>query len=160
MRNAWSDRIMATDRLFEIPEGESVTVKLINPVNFGPSHLKRFMTPQVPGLETFARNPAFSFVIEHSSGRKLVFDLGIRKDWQNYAPKIADYIPTTRYDIEVTQNVAEILEEHGIQPEEIEAVIWRCAPYSKGYPSRADMDTVTGTGTTSATPRPFPQPQT
>jgi hypothetical protein len=151
---------MANDRLFEIPNGESVSVRLINPVNFGPSHLKRFMTPQVPGLETFARNPAFSFVIEHPSGRKLVFDLGIRKDWQNYAPKIADYIPTTGYNIEVTQNVAEILEEHGIQPENIEAVIWRYAPQSQVYLSRAYMDIVTGTGTTSAIPRPFPQPQT
>ncbi|KAL2818614.1 beta-lactamase-like protein [Aspergillus granulosus] len=115
---------MAQDRLFQIPAGDAITVKLINPVNFGPSHLKRFMTPQVPGLDTFARNPAFSFLIEHSSGRKLVFDLGIRKDWQNYAPKIAEYVPTTGYKIEVTHNVADILEEQGIKPKEVEAVIW------------------------------------
>ncbi|KAL3481415.1 beta-lactamase-like protein [Aspergillus californicus] len=112
------------NRLFDIPPGESITVKLINPVNFGPSHLKRFMTPQVPGLETFARNPAFSFLLEHPSGRKLVFDLGIRKDYQNYAPKIANYIPTTGYTIEVTQNVADILEENGVQTKSVEAVIW------------------------------------
>lgn len=120
---------MSQDRLFEIPPGETITVKLINPVNFGPSHLKRFMTPQVPGLDTFARNPAFSFLLEHSSGRKLVFDLGIRKDYQNYAPKIANYIPTTGYNIEVTHNVADILQEHGIAPKEIEAVIWRCVSH-------------------------------
>ncbi|KAL2868979.1 MBL fold metallo-hydrolase [Aspergillus lucknowensis] len=112
------------DRLFQIPAGETVTVRLMNPVNFGPSHLKRFMAPLVPGLDIFARNPAFSFLVEHSSGRKLVFDLGIRKDWQNYAPEIAEYIPTTGYNIEVTQNVAEILDEHGIPPKDIEAVIW------------------------------------
>ncbi|KAL5335075.1 beta-lactamase-like protein [Aspergillus crustosus] len=115
---------MTQNRLFEIPPGESISVKLINPVNFGPSHLKRFMSPQVPGLDTFARNPAFSFLLEHKSGRKLVFDLGIRKDYQNYAPKIADYIPTTGYNIEVTQNVADILEAHGVAAKEIEAVIW------------------------------------
>ncbi|GMF81561.1 unnamed protein product [Aspergillus oryzae] len=118
---------MAQDRLIEIPSGASITVKLINPVNFGPSHLTRFMAPQVPGLDTFARNPAFSFLIEHSSGRKLVFDLGIRKDWENYAPKIAEYIPTTGYKIEVTQHVADILEEHGVKAKDVEAVIWRCA---------------------------------
>ncbi|QMW42500.1 metallo-beta-lactamase superfamily protein [Aspergillus flavus] len=115
---------MAQDRLIEIPSGASITVKLINPVNFGPSHLTRFMAPQVPGLDTFARNPAFSFLIEHSSGRKLVFDLGIRKDWENYAPKIAEYIPTTGYKIEVTQHVADILEEHGVKAKDVEAVIW------------------------------------
>ncbi|KAL2832584.1 beta-lactamase-like protein [Aspergillus cavernicola] len=112
------------ERLFKIPPGDCITVKLINPVNFGPSHLKRFMTPQVPGLETFARNPAFSFLLEHSSGRKLVFDLGIRKDYHNYAPKIANYIPTTGYNIEVTKNVADILEDSGIETKGIEAVIW------------------------------------
>ncbi|KAE8364617.1 beta-lactamase-like protein [Aspergillus caelatus] len=115
---------MSQDQLFEIPPGETITVKLINPVNFGPSHLKRFMTPQVPGLDTFASNPAFSFLLEHTSGRKLIFDLGIRKDYQNYAPKIANYIPTTGYNIEVTHNVADILQEHGIPLKEIEAVIW------------------------------------
>lgn len=120
---------MPQDRLFEIPAGETITVKLINPVNFGPSHLKRFMAPQVPGLDTFARNPAFSFLLEHSSGRKLLFDLGIRKDYQNYAPKIANYIPTTGYNIEVTHNVADILQEHGIALTEIEAVIWRCVSH-------------------------------
>ncbi|KAL4865914.1 hypothetical protein BDV12DRAFT_187824 [Aspergillus spectabilis] len=115
---------MTQDRLFSIPSGDSISVKLMNPVNFGPSHLKRFMTPQVPGLDTFARNPAFSFLLEHKSGRKLVFDLGIRKDYHNYAPKIADYIPTTGYNIEVTQNVADILETHGVPTKDIEAVIW------------------------------------
>ncbi|KAI9372342.1 beta-lactamase-like protein [Aspergillus egyptiacus] len=112
------------DRLFHIPPGESVSVRLINPVNFGPSHLKRFMTPQVPGLDTFASNPAFSFLLEHPSGRKLVFDLGIRRDHHNYAPKVANYIPTTGYKIEVTHHVAEILEENGIPTKDIEAVIW------------------------------------
>lgn len=83
------------------------------------------MAPPVPGMETHPSNPSFSFLLEHSSGRKLVFDLGIRKDYQNYAPKIAEYIPTTKYQIEVTKNVIDILEEEGIKGEDIEAVIWR-----------------------------------
>jgi hypothetical protein len=109
-----------------LPAGqELVTVKLINPVNFGPAILARFMAPPVPGLETFHTSPSHSFLLEHSSGRKLLFDLGIRKDYQNYSPKIAEYIPTTKYDIQVTQNVVDILEEGGIQGNEIEAVVWR-----------------------------------
>jgi len=79
----------------------------------------------VPGLETFPTFPSFSFVLEHESGRKLVWDLGIRKDYQNYAPSIASYIPTTKYDLRVTQNVSDILAENGIEGKEIEAVIWR-----------------------------------
>ncbi|KAH6691837.1 metallo-beta-lactamase superfamily protein [Verticillium dahliae] len=109
----------------ELPSGQtSVSVKMINPVNFGPAILKRFMAPDVPGLETFPTSPSLSFLIEHPSGRKLVWDLGIRKDYANYAPTIAGYIPTTGYKIEVIKSVAEILEENGIAAKEIEAVIW------------------------------------
>lgn len=118
---------MATQRPpFDIPKGQQVvTVKLINAVIAGPAILSRFMTPPVPGLETFPTFPSFSFLLEHSSGRKLVWDLGIRKDYQNYAPAIANYIPTTNYDLRVTKNVIDILGESGIEGKEIEAVIWR-----------------------------------
>ncbi|KAJ5388661.1 hypothetical protein N7509_011202 [Penicillium cosmopolitanum] len=116
---------MAEASTFTAPAGQAITVKLINTVNFGPAQLHRFMAPPVPGMETHPSNPSFSFLLEHSSGRKLVFDLGIRKDYQNYAPKIAEYIPTTKYQIEVTKNVIDILEEEGIKGEDIEAVIWR-----------------------------------
>lgn len=54
-----------------------------------------------------------------------MWDLGIRKDFQNYAPSIAEYIPTTNYKIQVSKDVADILEEQGIKREDIEAVIWR-----------------------------------
>lgn len=109
---------------FEIPAGETIAVKLINTVNFGPAQLHRFMAPPVPGLETFRSIPSFSFILEHQSGRKVVFDLGIRKDYMNYSPKVAEYIPTTSYNIEVKKNVADVLEEAGIPPTSVEAVIW------------------------------------
>lgn len=110
---------------FSVPSGQAITVKIINTANFGPAQLNRFMAPPVPGMDTLPSSPSFSFLMEHASGRKLVFDLGIRKDYQNYAPKIANYIPTTKYTIDVTKNVSDVLQENGIKGEEIEAVIWR-----------------------------------
>lgn len=108
------------------PSNSTITVKLINPVNFGPAQLHRFMSPAVPGLEVFPTSPSLCFLLEHdATGRKLVWDLGIRKDHHNYAPKIRDYLPTTKYHIDVKQNLVEILEEHGIQGRDVEAVIWR-----------------------------------
>lgn len=98
---------------------------MINPVTFGPAIVDRFMAPAVPGLETFETLPSLCFFLEHPSGRKLVWDLGIRKDWENYAPEIASYIPTTKYDIQVTKNVADILQDHGVELQQVEAVIWR-----------------------------------
>lgn len=116
----------ATQMLVDLPSGEvAVKVSLINPVNFGPAILERFMAPPVPGLETFKTSPSLTFLLEHPTGRKLVWDLGIRKDFQNYSKSIADYIPTTNYDIRVTKNVVDILEENGITRSKIEAVIWR-----------------------------------
>ena len=109
----------------DIPQGSTaVKVHLINPVNFGPAQIHRFMAPPVPGLETFKTSPSHSFYIEHPSGRKLVFDLGIRKDYQNYSKSIADYLPTTKYDIQVTKNVVDILQDNGVSSESIEAVVW------------------------------------
>jgi hypothetical protein len=109
-----------------LPSGRDiVTIKMINPVNFGPAQIHRFMEPPVPGLQTFKTSPSLSFLIEHPSGRRLVFDLGIRKDWHNYAPSIVEYLPSTNYDIQVEKNVVDILEEAGIAGESIEAVIWR-----------------------------------
>jgi hypothetical protein len=103
-------------RLVDLPLGEvAIKVSLINPVNFGPAILKRFMAPPVPGLETFETSPSLAFLLEHPSGRKLVWDLGIRKDFHNYSKPIAEYIPTTNYDIQVTKNVVDILEENGSQ---------------------------------------------
>ncbi|KIW12832.1 hypothetical protein PV08_08019 [Exophiala spinifera] len=108
-----------------IPSGEVVVkVSLINPVNFGPAILNRFMAPPVPGLETFRSSPSLTFLVEHPSGRKLVWDLGIRKDYQNYSKSIADYLPTTKYSIQVEKNVVDILEENGIVAAQVEAVIW------------------------------------
>lgn len=116
---------MTSQMKVEIPEGlVAVKVHLINPVNFGPAQIHRFMAPAVPGLKKFETSPSHSFYIEHPSGRRLVFDLGIRKDYENYSKSIADYLPTTNYNIQAPKNVSEILGANGVEPSSIEAVIW------------------------------------
>lgn len=111
----------------ELPAGDvTVNVKLICSTNFGPAQLKRFMAPPIPGIETHSSpSPSLSFFIQHPNGEKLVFDLGIRKDYENYSPSIASYLPTTKYTIDVKKDVADILQEGGIALDDINAVIWR-----------------------------------
>lgn len=84
-----------------------------------------FIGNPVKGHETIDA-PAFSFLIEHASGRKLVFDLGVRKDFRNMAPIWFKMAPTLGDSpkIVVKQGVREILEEHGVPGSDIEAVIW------------------------------------
>lgn len=83
------------------------------------------MAPSVPGLETFPASPSLCFLIEHPRGRKVVWDLGIRKDYENYSPSVAEYLPTTKYDIRIDKDVHDTLQDHNIAGEDIEAVIWR-----------------------------------
>ena len=83
----------------------------------------QIMTPEIKG-HTNLTAPSFSFLIEHPSGRKLVFDLGLRKDYENLPPVIQRFLEEARWEIEVGQNVSEILEEGGIKTSDIESVIW------------------------------------
>lgn len=68
--------------------------------------------------------PSFSFLIEHESGRKLVFDLGVRKDYWNLSDYLVERKRTRGFKADVKQGVREILEENGVQGKDIEAIIW------------------------------------
>jgi len=83
-----------------------------------------FLLPKIPGYD-FLDCPAFSFLIQHSSGRKLLFDLGVRKDWENFAPALYNNIKDSNWKITVKKDVREILESESIDPSEISGIIWR-----------------------------------
>lgn len=85
------------------------------------------MTPSMPGFDIVQGIPSWSFLIEHSSGRKVLFDLGVRKDWENMAPLIARMIKKNKWGVEVEKNVIEVLEEGGVKRGDIEAIVWRSA---------------------------------
>ena len=83
-----------------------------------------FLAPEFPGLSKFA-GPSFSFLIEHPSSRSLLYDLGVRKDWENLPPVITSRIKQQlQCTIKVEKDVREQLEEHGIHPKHIEGIIW------------------------------------
>ncbi|KAJ6142444.1 hypothetical protein N7471_001897 [Penicillium samsonianum] len=52
-------------------------------------------------------SPDYSFLIHHPSGRKVLFDLGMRKDLENHPPIIVDEYPYISPD--VPMDAAEIL---------------------------------------------------
>ena len=84
-----------------------------------------FTTPHYKGLD-YLDVPAFSFLIEHQpSGRKLLFDLGVRKDWENLPATIVKRIKDGGWTVTVEKGIAEILQEGGVAPKDIEAIIWR-----------------------------------
>lgn len=69
--------------------------------------------------------PSFAFLIEHGSQRVL-FDLGIRKDWENLPPGIVNICKQLGSEISIEKNVSEILTENGIDVDAgaIDTVIW------------------------------------
>lgn len=110
-----------------IPESKSVVnVHIINST----SRIKGipfslFTTPSYKGLDELDV-PAFSFLVEsQSSGRKLLFDLGVRKDWENLPATLVRRIKDGGWTVTVEKGVAEILQEGGVAPKDIEAIIWR-----------------------------------
>lgn len=83
-----------------------------------------FFEPHIKGFDDLSA-PSYSFLIEHPSGRKLLFDLGVRKDWENLSPATTSMIQHIGPGkAEVKKGVRELLEEHGVAGSSIEGIIW------------------------------------
>ena len=78
-----------------------------------------FLDPEYDGL-THMTIPSFGFLIEHPT-KKLMFDLGVRKNWQTLPPKIVSNIKSNGWKVNVSKDIADILSSHGVQVDEI---IW------------------------------------
>jgi hypothetical protein len=83
-----------------------------------------FLLPSIPGHK-YLVCPVYSFLIQHSSGRKVLFDLGVRKDWENFAPGLYNRLRDYGWNIAVEKDVREILDGENIDPNEISSIIWR-----------------------------------
>lgn len=84
-----------------------------------------FLQPTYKGQEVLS-GPTYAFFIEHPSGQRVLFDLGIRKDWENYPPRLVNHFKDKGWDVGAKKNTSEILQENGVDVEAgaIDAVIW------------------------------------
>jgi len=82
--------------------------------------LDLFLTDATPGLrETM---PSLCFLIHHSEKpQKFLFDLGIRRDIENYPPKIHK-LATTVFSVEFNEDCFQSLAKGGTQPADIDFV--------------------------------------
>lgn len=114
---------MAKVAKFNIPPSSSVVnVRVIDST----ARIKVAMNMVAPAIKghDILDCPTFSFLVEHPSGRKVLFDLGVRKDWENMAPLLVAHAKAENWKISVEKSVAEQLEENGIDRKSIEAIIW------------------------------------
>jgi hypothetical protein len=106
------------------PASDSVVkVSIINTTSYLSMPVAAMMEPRVADFDRM-EIPCFSFLVEHSSGRKVLFDLGIRKDWQNSTPHMLEFMKKMDAPISVEKDVAQILTENGLPPKDVEAIIW------------------------------------
>ena len=107
------------------PSSVAVTVSIINTgarlLNIPWS---RFAQPSYKGLEV-TDVPSFSFLVEHPSGRRILFDLSVREDWRNLTPRVAKLMKDGGWIAESAKDVGAILQENGVGLDTIEAAVWR-----------------------------------
>ncbi|KAK2597683.1 hypothetical protein N8I77_012452 [Diaporthe amygdali] len=107
------------------PSAATVDVRIIDTTSWVYAMPARFFfEPHIKGFDDLSA-PSYSFLIEHPSGRKLLFDLGVRKDWENLSPATTSMIQHIGPGkAEVKKGVRELLEEHGVAGSSIEGIIW------------------------------------
>ncbi|CAI7591046.1 unnamed protein product [Penicillium palitans] len=139
------------------PSTATVTVRVIDSTTSLLLDPPLFWQPEIKGLHGLTVSD-FCFLVSNGN-RHVLFDLGMRVDWENYAPKVVRLIQqTTRVHVE--KNVAEILDMQQEWPEDgpvvrskdIEAIIWSHHHFDHiGDPSTfpAATDLVVGPGVRS-----------
>jgi hypothetical protein len=109
---------------FNIPEGETVGVRIIDTSSrIGNVPINLLIEPSFPGFTHLPTVPSWSFLIEHEpSGKKILFDLGVPKDWKDMSPMVT--LPPD-WQVEVTRDTIEVLEANGVSADQISSIVWR-----------------------------------
>jgi glyoxylase-like metal-dependent hydrolase (beta-lactamase superfamily II) len=103
-----------------------------------------FLKPVLKGYE-FWKAPVFTFLVQNQQqNRTILFDLGVRKDWENLPPGLVKRLKGMGFQVDTGKNVREILDDEGIDTsaDNIEAIIWSHGHFDHtGDPSTFDAGT-------------------
>lgn len=116
---------------FTVPPGDqSVKVRIIDSTTrIGNLKLGFLMEPPMV-MERMTPLPAWSFLIEHPSGQKILYDLGVPKDLNSFPPIVCQSFKEQGWEIDVKEEVVDTLKKYGVMANEISAIIWRLVHYS------------------------------
>jgi glyoxylase-like metal-dependent hydrolase (beta-lactamase superfamily II) len=79
-----------------------------------------FIRPVYKGSERF-HYPAYVYLLRHASGKNVLFDLGIRKDWTNLPPHKVKGVEKNGWKITTGDNMSKMMAKHDIK---VTAVVW------------------------------------
>ncbi|KAJ1334950.1 N-acyl homoserine lactone hydrolase [Microdochium nivale] len=112
-----------------IPESQSIVqIYIIDTTSFMSGFpASSFVEPLVPGWDTM-NCKSYSYLIRHgepgSKYHTVLFDLGVRKDWENSPPGFVGPIKENGFGIKVDTDVASILRDNGEDLSQVGAIIW------------------------------------
>jgi len=121
------------------PSSATVNVSLINTSSrIHGVKTQDFFGPPIPSHpHKWLAVPILSFLIRHSATNKtLLFDLGIRKDWEKLSPGVVSQIRAENWTISVPQDVATVLTQSGVDVKSIDTIVLSHAHFDHiGNPS-------------------------
>ncbi|ETS82946.1 hypothetical protein PFICI_04822 [Pestalotiopsis fici W106-1] len=116
---------MTAKPIFNVPSGATAKVSIIDStLRISNMKFDYLMGPPVNGFDEMDKLPTWSFLVESSTGHKVLFDLGVPKDKNVFTPSVRKDIEHYGWDLHVDKDVAEILKENGTDPSDISSVIW------------------------------------
>ena len=109
----------------ELPKSDSIVeVSIINTTTDIVVPAWAFVQPVLKGHETM-NMPTFAFLVKNEKlGKKIMFDLGCRKDWWNFAPATQNSIKNGIPALNVAKGIDEILQEGHEDPGKIDGIVW------------------------------------
>lgn len=111
---------------FEVPPGAVAKVSIIDStLRFSKIKASYMTKPPIEGFNELPTFPTWSFLVESPSGRKVLFDLGTHKELGRCVPRVENHVKSIGWQVDVKEDVADILQRHGVDPKEIESVVWR-----------------------------------
>lgn len=108
-----------------LPKSDStVEVSIINTTTEIVVPAWTIVQPVLKGHETM-NMPTFAFLIKNKKlGKSILFDLGCRKDWWNFAPAAHNVIKNGIPGLNVPKNINEVLEDGKEDVVKIGGIIW------------------------------------
>ncbi|THV05294.1 Metallo-hydrolase/oxidoreductase [Dendrothele bispora CBS 962.96] len=82
-----------------------------------------FLNELAPDSTVKDHSPSLSFLLKNNKKpEKFIFDLGIRKDWENYPPAVVEGWIKTIFPVDVPEDPVESLAKGGLTPNDIDYV--------------------------------------